>query len=589
MALSILSTAANWWQTLKNKLSSAYVGILDKLKSPFVGLGNYFNQKDNQDKKAIDTLRQSHFDLIAKEFNSAKPDFNKTTKKITQDTKAFIQNILDEEIKKLGKPPCEFNVVTLGSMARQESGPITDLEIGFLLKEKTVASYQYFQQLAQNVSDRLFLLGEHPDIGGKGLRMDEADNAPPHLRFFARNATPEQAQQLVSEALAQRQFDKIPFEGSRPYLATFEEFANFSASNFAQNKQQLKKDKEAAFEREWLKAKRDPKNKQRLKTAKGEQAIKQEIRFWLDKMYRPFNMRELKTANEAGKKLGRNMDLLYGNPKLYQQFIQKREQHFKQKQPNGLTHRQNIAKSKMIEDIQDIHAKGKSVYLTGELGKTLDIKRELYRFVEQFVTNLGFYHHAKHQNTIDIVHELKNKGILSSTLATNLEDFIQFASGLRLKEQSVIKRQGFTAYFDQAEFDEDKEKLEKEIKNMEASIAYLQSGSHQPELMAAKQRDLVKLKVKLEHMLDMAPGKIYSPQDIQALKTKYLPMAKSLFKEATDWTNGKEKLGFESIVKPALSLFELAKAKTQPLPKPKPLTSSLIAQNAFNQKMAVGR
>lgn len=42
----------------------------------------------------------------------------------------------------------------------------------------------------------------------------------------------------------------------------------------------------------------------------------------------------------------------------------------------------------------------------------------------------------------------------------------------------------------------------------------------------------------------MAPGKIYSAQDVVKLKSM-LPFAKDIFKEAVEWTQGKEKLGFD--------------------------------------------
>ncbi|HRE32982.1 MAG TPA: DUF294 nucleotidyltransferase-like domain-containing protein, partial [Candidatus Berkiella sp.] len=469
-------------------------------------------------------------------------------KNITQDTKQYINAIINADVKKLGNPPCDFSVITLGSMARQESGPVTDLEIGFLIKNKTVESYKYFYQLSQNISDRLFLLGEHPDIGGKGLRMDEADNAPPHLRFFARNATREQTQELLNQAILKREFDKIPYEGSRPFLATPEEFAAYSHPNFTQNKMQLAKTRRKQYQIELNKALKDPKNAKLAKTAEGRKQIENEVHFWINQMYRPFNARELRTANDAGKRLGRNMALLNGNQTLYNKFIKLRENNFRRKEQNGKTLRQNMPKAKMAEDVRDIIQKGKSVYITGELGKTLDIKRELYRFVEQFVTNLGFYHGLNVQNTFDIVQQLKAKGILSPTFSEKLSDFIQFSSGLRLKEQSVIKRQGFASYFDQAEFDEDKEDLEKEIKLLKDSIAYMELSKQDPNLIAIKKRDLVKLEDTYHHMLDMAPGKIFSANDIELLKTKYIPIAQDIFKAAQDWTLNKEKLGFEHTV-----------------------------------------
>ncbi len=543
------STTSGWMQPIKNALYNAYTGIINFVGNPFSRLSNYFKKNTNPDRMDLDQNRNQHFQAIQAEALKSAPDYVTLAKNITEDTKKYITKMIDEEVKKLGKPPCEFSVITLGSMARKESGPVTDLEIGFLIKEKSVKNYQYFYQLSQNLSDRLFLLGEHPDIGGKGLRMDEADNAPPHLRFFARNVSQETAQQLVNQAVLNREWDKIPYEGSRPFLATPEEFASYSQPNFTQDKKQQAIICRKQYDLELAKALKDPKNAKKAKTIDGRKEIENETRFWVNQMYKAFSPRELRTANDAGKKLGRNMDLLHGDQTLYNRFIKKREGYFNKKEKNGKTLRQNIAIDNMAADIHEQIAKGKSVYVTGELGKTLDIKRELYRFTEQFITNLGFYHHCKNQNTFDIVNELRGKGILSNDLADKLGSFIQFSSGLRLKEQSVIKRQGHAAYFDQAEFDEDKKDLETEIKQLQDSIAYLEKAKQAPNIIAAKKRELVKLQNDYDHMLDMAPGKIFSNTDVELLKNKYIPIGQEIFKAATEWTQGKQKLGFTDIPK----------------------------------------
>lgn len=543
------STTSGWLQPIKDALYNAYTGIMNFVGNPFAKLSNYFKKDSNPDRENLDKNREAHYQAIQAEAQKPVPDYISLSKNITEDTKKYVTKMIDEEVKKLGKPPCEFSVITLGSMARKESGPVTDLEIGFLIKEKSVKNYQYFYQLSQNLSDRLFLLGEHPDIGGKGLRMDEADNAPPHLRFFARNISQDKAQQLVNQAVQNREWDKIPYEGSRPFLATPEEFASYSQPNFTQDKKLQAKICREQYERELAKALKDPNNAKKAKSLEGRKDIEKETRFWVNQMYKAFNPRELRTANDAGKKLGRNMDLLHGNQTLYNNFIKKRESYFSKKEKNGKTLRQNIAIDKMAGDIHEQIAKGKSVYVTGELGKTLDIKRELYRFVEQFVTNLGFFHHCKNQNTFDIVNELKSKGILNNELSAKLSDYIQFASGLRLKEQSVIKRQGFAAYFDQAEFDEDRKDLENEMKQLKDSIDYLEKAKQAPDAIAAKKRDLVKLQNDYDHMLDMAPGKIFSNADIEALKTKYIPMSQEIFKAAKLWTENQQSIQAANVSK----------------------------------------
>ncbi len=581
--------APTWWQDIKTAVYDHYQGIVNKIKSPFAGLLNYFKQDVNKDSAKLLGLREKHYKLIQEEGLKTNPDYPSITRLISADTKQYIQEMLDDEIKKLGKPPCKFSVVTLGSMAREECGPVTDLEIGFLIEEKTVENYKYFHQLSQKLSDRLFLLGEHPDIGGKGLRMDEADNAPPHRRFWARNLSIEEAQKLQNEAIAKRDWKQMPYEGSRPYLTTYNEFATFSKPVYEQDRLFQRELAHKAFEQEWEKAKNDPKNKDKLKTKEGVLALRREIGYWVNQMHSPYNNRELNIANTAGKKLGRNMALLYGDKAHFDDFMSKKEAIFAQTDnKKHLDGRQVIAKDKMQDDIMELLQKGKSPYVTGKLDKTLDIKRDFYRFMEQFVTNLGFYHHCKSQNSLDIIQELSEKEILSTDLTAKMKDFIQFTTGLRLKEQAVLKRQGFATYIDEAEFADDKTKLEKEINNLEASIQYMASVQNPPQdTVNLKKRALVELKDKYHHMLEMAPGKLISENDLTLLKSKYVPMAHEMFQHAQKWTQGEEKLGFAQTPAPAPlanQAQDLAKPAATFLPA---MEMHKLNQDAFTRKLGL--
>ncbi|MGD9592226.1 MAG: DUF294 nucleotidyltransferase-like domain-containing protein, partial [Candidatus Berkiella sp.] len=135
-------TTLGWWQSLKNKVYDWYQGIMGNFKSPFAGLKSYFMQEQNQDAKSLNDMRENQFNNIKAQSNKPNPNYAKLTRDISADTKQFMRKVIDEEVQKLGAPPCEFSVVTLGSMAREESGPVTDLEIGFLLKEKSVENYK---------------------------------------------------------------------------------------------------------------------------------------------------------------------------------------------------------------------------------------------------------------------------------------------------------------------------------------------------------------------------------------------------------------------------------------------------------------
>jgi hypothetical protein len=264
-----------------------------------------------------------------------------------------------------------------------------------------------------------------------------------------------------------------------------------------------------------------------------------EIRFWLDKVYRPFSDKELSIANQAGKKLGRNIAFLHGDEKLFKEFIHKRERYLDRK---------TIAKDKMANDIDELYKKGDSPFITGKLGKKFDPKKDGYRPFEQFITNLGFFHRCKSQNSIDIIQELNSRKILSPEFSAKTTDLVQFLNGLRLKEQAALGRQGAGYYLDLEAFNKDKKDLEEKIENSKKAIEYLKSLEHpnknMKEKLASYERALFKLEADYAHLLDMAPGKILTPQDLKLLQEKYIPLGQDVLKQAIAWTKGEERLGF---------------------------------------------
>ena len=216
----------------------------------FTELQNLFGQA-TQDRKELNDLRQRNIERYFAIRDTQNPNFVNLARDITEETIEYIKKRITQTIIKLGPPPTDFCVFTMGSMARQESGFYTDLEIGILVKEKNIAVIKYFEKFAQQLADRFFLLGEHPDVGGKGFRMDEANNSPAHLHFFARYACEQQAKSLLRSAIEKREFDKIPYEGSRIFIATPAEFAQHVNPNFltTQDKEFLKKLKKQFFKK----------------------------------------------------------------------------------------------------------------------------------------------------------------------------------------------------------------------------------------------------------------------------------------------------------------------------------------------------
>lgn len=495
------------------------------------------------DRKKLKSLRKKYYERFEsmqnnEQKNNSVSDYVSYSKDVTDETKDYVNNIIKDEIKKLGKPPTKFSIFSMGSMARKECGPITDLEIGILVDKKNLETQQYFSKLSQALSDRLFLLGEHPDLGGKGLRLDEADNSPGHNKFFARFASDEEIKKMREQAIIDKDFTKFPHEGSKVFLATPEEFASYSKKEYVplSYEEQKIKAKKAYYE-EMQRIYHDPKYASIISDPTKLDELKKEIYKEARNLYKPLNLRERRIADSAGKCLGRNIDYLIGDKAVYDHFSNAREKILQVKNTEGISARQNLALDTMKKDIADKFIIGDNIIQTGKLGKSFDIKRQFYRFIEQSVTNLGFYNHLDEQNIDEVTKKLVETGKIEPKFGEELRDLINFAMYLRLKKQVLLNRQSFSTYIDKEKYEEDLQELKNLIKDKESAYKYLVSSNSSKDVLDKAKNELIKLYNKHEHLVEEKPGTILSDKDIELLKSKYLPISNKLLGQMQKWTN----------------------------------------------------
>jgi hypothetical protein len=84
-------------------------------------------------------------------------------------------NVFDSAVKTLGKePPVPFTVLSLGSMARGEASPYSDLEFAILLQKRPSEEEQkYFLELTTRVRDQIAAAGEHASrYNSEGFHFD---------------------------------------------------------------------------------------------------------------------------------------------------------------------------------------------------------------------------------------------------------------------------------------------------------------------------------------------------------------------------------------------------------------------------------
>lgn len=541
-----------------------------------------------QDRRQLAELRQSGVDRYFKIREGKNPDFVGLAAELTEETIAYIKQRIVETVEKLGPAPTDFAIFTMGSMARQESGLYTDLEIGVLVKEKNIQVIKYFQKFSQVLSDRFFLLGEHPDVGGKGLRMDEADNSPAHLKFFARYACEEQTKNLLKSALEKREFDKIPFEGSRIFIATPKEFAQHSSPAYLDQDASAMKLADSLLQEEIQQAIDDPLNRTRDK-----EEIAKEVKYYFNILNKPLSPRERQISASA-EALTRNIRFLYGDEKLFSDYMSIRESILmgktKYQNPFYQTRRQEIAYLEMKKDLIKYLSKPDAAIVTGKLGKEIDIKRELYRFPEQILTNLGFWYDLGEQNTVKIAHLLAQKGIMSKDLSTQLVEYMNFIIGLRFKKQSICKKQTHAVSTTTQEYTEQLQELQDDLKKLEEQRDFLLISNSPSADIEKIDKDILKKRQELVDIKKLKPleaGSILTSEEISLLNDKYLPLLNKLFEAAKLFVQGNKKAFLEiKLEKPAPVVNQPAAVK-EPVVKPATTPKQKIITEAELEKMII--
>ncbi|MBA8667685.1 tetratricopeptide repeat protein [Holosporaceae bacterium 'Namur'] len=107
-------------------------------------------------KKKLNNLRAAAANLIKNESKEAKD----ILKLITQDIKNVFNELITECIKLIGKPPCEYSIIGLGSMSREEMVPFSDIEFGIIIEKSTQQVQDYFSNLSKLIEIKMISLGE---------------------------------------------------------------------------------------------------------------------------------------------------------------------------------------------------------------------------------------------------------------------------------------------------------------------------------------------------------------------------------------------------------------------------------------------
>ncbi len=97
--------------------------------------------------------------LSVKAFQEGK-SIQEVARSLTLSYKELLSDLILDSQKVLGPPPIDWSCVGMGSMARNEMCPYSDLEFAFLIGEKTETNLQYFRSLAGLLELRIINCGE---------------------------------------------------------------------------------------------------------------------------------------------------------------------------------------------------------------------------------------------------------------------------------------------------------------------------------------------------------------------------------------------------------------------------------------------
>ena len=147
--------------TMTDMLKAALGRVRKKVKSGLTEIEPLIS-RFNCDPEVIRSETYNHLiDLWISKVNSLSSACNK-------DMVHFTFTVIEDAIRICGSPPCEFAAVGIGSIARGETTPYSDLEFLFMVKDKTEECY--FERLAVTT---YFLIGNLGETKLKYMNIEE--------------------------------------------------------------------------------------------------------------------------------------------------------------------------------------------------------------------------------------------------------------------------------------------------------------------------------------------------------------------------------------------------------------------------------
>ncbi len=363
-------------------------------------------------KDKLEAITEENIDKISRKKNKLEPLREKVKKslELKEEVSALFKNIIIPEMKDylsslhkeaesiIGKPPCKYTVIGLGSMALGQMTPYSDLEYAIITKNDDYKQsndpkiQNYFKNLSYYVEFKVICLGEtiiptsyynvdmsyfikpavNLDLGGK-VPLGRHDRDKPYeligtIEHFLKY--------VINEGEKIEHIDKaLPYILEKPCFVYGEE------QLFKQYKQQIK---------DFLNT---PSSRENYSTYGEQRAVKMLLKGTIEIDYRDQTRQEHKMEGNIN------------------QFA-----------------------------FQSTHESSGRIY---------NIKQEIYRLPDRLIYNLGQIYGIESENGWEIIGQLAKNEILNREAANNLKNALSFATALRLKAYSYYGYQNDTMGYDE--------------------------------------------------------------------------------------------------------------------------------------------
>lgn len=302
-------------------------------------------------------------------------------------------------------------LIQLGSVARDEASPYTDLECLFLIKKESVDIRRKCHLVMQLMADRLYLAGEGPGVDYDGFFCDKGGFTPPYNPWFYRCSNP-------GGLIAQDQW-----LGRREMIVTVDTlktyFANQVLCSYLDTSHAV------------VPVSNLLPHLVNLGESFDHQA---QAMFYAGQFLRPFNGSELSFQQSIAANWPSHV-FVAGNQKLYESLSL----------PPIL---RNIIRDhpdfprigqRRITEVLRRYKRTNMFDLESGLNAPLDFKYHLYRPIEQFLTGLAEVHELSEKNCFDILTSLKSKELLSQELIDSMFLVLTYALKVGFKTQLTAK------------------------------------------------------------------------------------------------------------------------------------------------------